>query len=42
MPLLHFTPPYKHKTTYTIFFSPLNEILHKLTSCHFTLRKQKR
>jgi hypothetical protein len=23
MPLLHFTPPYKHKTTYTIFFLPL-------------------
>ena len=40
MPLLHFTPPCKHKTTYTIFFSLLNEILHKLTSCHFTLRNK--
>jgi len=39
MPLLHFTPPCKHKTTYTIFFL-LNGILHKLTSCHFTLRNK--
>ena len=39
MPLLHFTPPCKHKTTYTIFFLS-NEILHKLTTCHFTLRNK--
>jgi len=40
MPRLHFFffPPIS-KTTYTIFSFP-NEILHKLTSCHFILQNK--
>ena len=45
MPRLHFfsfsTLPLQAKTTYTISSFP-NEILHKLTSCHFTLQNKKR
>jgi hypothetical protein len=40
MPLLHFTPPLQAQNYLYDFFSPLNEILHKLTSCHFTLRNK--
>ena len=40
MPLLHFTPPLQAQNYLYDFFSPLNEILHKLTSCHFTLQNK--
>ena len=40
MPLLHFYPPLQAQNYLYDFFSPLNEILHKLTSCHFTLRNK--
>ena len=33
------SPPLQARTTYTIFSSP-NEILHKLTSCHFILQNK--
>jgi len=40
MPRLHFfSLPLQAKTTYTIFSFP-NEILHKLTSCHFILQNK--
>ncbi len=41
MPRLHFfsLPFQATKTTYTIFSFP-NEILHKLTSCHFILQNK--
>jgi len=38
-PSFFFLPLQATKTTYTIFSFP-NEILHKLTSCHFTLRNK--
>jgi hypothetical protein len=39
MPLLHFYPPLQAQN-YLYDFCSLNEILHKLTSCHFTLRNK--
>ena len=40
MPRLHFfSLPLQARTTYTIFSFP-NEILHKLTSCHFILQNK--
>ncbi len=36
---IFFSLPLQAKTTYTIFSFP-NKILHKLTSCHFTLQNK--
>ena len=40
MPLLHFHPPLQAQNYLYNLFLLLNEILHKLTSCHFTLRNK--
>ena len=40
MSLLHFYPPLQAQNYLYDFFSLPNEILHKLTSCHFTLRNK--
>ena len=38
--LYFFSPPASTKLLIRFFFCSLNEILHKLTSCHFTLRNK--